>query len=67
LNDVQKKHNRQNSGTRSIVERPFGVLKLHYDMGKARYLGLARNKARFGLMSLAHNIKRGVTIQLAMG
>lgn len=66
LTDVQKKNNRQNSGTRSIVERTFGVLKLHYGMRKARYLGLSRNKARFGLMSLAHNIKRGWSIQLAI-
>lgn len=65
LTEQQKKRNRQNSETRSIVERTFGVLKLHYGMGKARYLGLARNKARFGLMSLAHNIKRGLSIQLA--
>jgi len=52
-----------NSGFRSIVERVFGVLKLHYGMSKARYLGLNRNKARFGLMSLAYNIKRGAPIQ----
>jgi len=52
-----------NSGVRSIVERVFGVLKLYYGMNKARYLGLSRNKARFGLMSLAYNIKRGVSIQ----
>lgn len=66
LTDEDKAINRQNSGTRSIVERTFGVLKLHYGMSKARYLGLNRNKARFGLMSIAHNIKRGMSIQLAM-
>jgi len=66
LNDEQKKKNRRNSGIRSIVERTFGVLKLHYGMSKARYLGLARNRARFGLMSLAHNIKRGLSIQRAI-
>ena len=62
----QKHANRMNSGVRSIVERVFGVLKLHYGMGQARYLGLSRNKARFGLMSLAYNIKRGVSIQRSM-
>jgi len=58
-----KQFNRQHSGTRSIVERVFGVLKQHYSMGKARYLGLARNRTRFELMCIAYNLKRGVSIQ----
>jgi len=62
LTDQQKLSNRLVSGTRSIVERVFGVLKLHYSMGNARYLGVSRNKARFGLMCVAHNIKRGMSI-----
>lgn len=62
LTELQKTSNRLVSGTRSIVERVFGVLKLHYSMGNARYLGLLRNKARIGLMCVAHNIKRGMTI-----
>jgi len=63
LTDEQKQCNRRHSGIRSIVERVFGVLKLHYGMGQARYLGLARNFTRFGLMCMAYNLKRGVTIQ----
>ena len=66
LTSDQKSRNRINSGIRSIVERVFGVLKLHYGMSKARYLGLARNKARFGLMSLAYNIKRGAMIKISL-
>jgi IS5 family transposase len=66
LTDKQKLTNRINSGVRSIVERVFGVLKLHYGMSKARYSGLKRNKARFGLMSLAYNIKRSVSIQRSL-
>lgn len=66
LTAKQKSANRMNSGVRSIVERVFGVLKLHYGLGQARYLGLSRNKARFGLMSLAYNMKRGVAIQREM-
>lgn len=62
LTAAQKRANRLASATRSIVERVFGVLKLHYGMGKARYLGKARNKARLGLMCVAHNIKRGLVI-----
>ncbi len=43
-------------------ERVFGVLKQHYAMGKARYLGIVRNAVRFQLMCVAHNIKRGVSL-----
>ena len=57
--------NRTHSGVRSTVERVFGVLKLHYGMAKARYLGINRNRTRFQLMCVAHNIKRGRSIQRA--
>ena len=63
LTAEDKRFNRQHNGTRSIVERVFGVLKQHYAMGKARYLGLARNRTRFELMCIAYNLKRGVSIQ----
>ena len=63
LSDRQKQHNRQWSSVRSTVERVFGVLKQHYGIGKARYLGLKRNQARFMLAAMAYNIKRGVTVQ----
>ena len=58
----EKRENRLNSSTRCIVERVFGVLKLHHGMSKSRYLGLSRNKAWIGLMSIAHNIKRGMRL-----
>ena len=45
----QKKKNQRHSGTRCTAWRVFGVLKLHYGMGQARYLGLARNRVRFGV------------------
>jgi len=63
LTKDDKSHNRLHSGVRSTVERVFGVLKQHYDMRKARYLGLNRNRTRFNLMCVAHNIKRGISIQ----
>jgi len=63
LTAEDKRLNRQHSGTRSIVERVFGVLKQHYAMGKARYLGLARNRTRFELICIAYNLKRGLSIQ----
>jgi IS5 family transposase len=66
LSDRQKHQNRQWSSIRSTVERVFGILKQHYGLAKARYLGLKRNKARFMLAAVAYNIKRGVAVQVEM-
>ena len=65
LTPEDKLFNQIHSGVRSTVERVFGVLKLHYGMAKARYLGLNRNRTRFELICVAHNIKRGRSIQQA--
>ena len=62
LSAQDKAFNCLHSGVRSTVERVFGVLKQHYGMGKARYLGLTRNRTRFELMCVAHNIKRGLSL-----
>jgi transposase, IS5 family len=66
LSDRQKHLNRQWSSVRSTVERVFGILKQHYGIGKARYLGLQRNQTRFMLTAMAYNIKRGVAVQTEM-
>ncbi|MCU7850015.1 MAG: hypothetical protein KZQ89_18900 [Candidatus Thiodiazotropha sp. (ex Lucinoma kastoroae)] len=39
LTEARKRLNRMNSGVRCAVERVFGILKLHYGMAKASYLG----------------------------
>lgn len=65
LSDAQKQFNRYASQVRCTVERTFGVLKRLYGLGKARYLGLARNQARVSLIAMAHNLKRGANIQRA--
>ena len=63
LTKHQKDNNKKKSRHRCGVERVFGILKLHYGMGQARYLGKARNKMRFVLSCLAYNLKRGVNLQ----
>jgi IS5 family transposase len=63
LTQAEKQRNKQLSSIRSTVERVFGILKQHYGMGKARYLGKARNHARLLIMSMAYNLKRGLAIQ----
>ncbi len=47
LDKKAKQFNRIHSGVRCTVERVFGVLKQHYGMAKARYLGIDRNRTRF--------------------
>jgi transposase, IS5 family len=66
LNEQQKHQNRQWSSVRSIVEPVFGILKQHYRLAKARYLGLQRNQARFMLAAVAYNIKRGLAVHAEM-
>ena len=63
LTKEDKAFNQIQSRIRSTVERVFGVLKHHYAMGKARYLGLGRNRTRVEIMCVAHNIKRGLSIK----
>lgn len=65
LTEEQKRANQRVSGTRSIVERTFGVLKNHHGMANARYLGISRNKARLGLMCVAHNLKKAMLMHQA--
>lgn len=62
LTETQKQLNRYASEVRCIVERTFGVLKRYYGLGKAKYLGIARNQARLSLIAMAHNLKRGANI-----
>jgi len=65
VSEEEKRFNRMHAAVRCTVERVFDVLKQYYAMGKARYLGLGRNRTRFELMCIAHNIKRGLSIQQA--
>lgn len=62
LTKEQKAHNKLASSVRYVVERTFGILELRCNMGKAKYNGLARTTVSIGLMSIMHNLKRGLTI-----
>ncbi len=62
LTSDQKKRNQLRSKTRARVEGVFGQLKLHQGLGKARYLGKARNETRFILIAMSHNLKKGLMI-----
>ena len=67
LSDIDKAFNKVQSGTRSIVESVFGVMKLHQGFKKARYFGLAKNEGRFGLQCIAYNLKRALRVYKECG
>ena len=62
LTTQQKQDNKQRASIRYIVERTFGLLKLHHGLGKARHLGIERNKTRTQLIAMSHNLKTGMNI-----
>ena len=66
LTKREKEQNRIWSSIRSGVERVFGILKLHYGIRKASYLGIKRNKTSFMLTAIAYNIKRAFNIKAEM-
>jgi IS5 family transposase len=37
-------------------------LKQHHGLGKARYLGLEKNKTKAMLIAMSHNLKTGMNI-----
>ena len=62
LSREQKRENRVHSSVRYVVERTFGLLKLHHGLGKARYLRIQRNKARAFMIAICHNLKTAMNI-----
>jgi len=62
LTKQEKQQNKQITSIRYVVERTFGLLKLHMGLGKARYMGINRNHTRAQLIAMAHNIKSGIRI-----
>lgn len=58
LSTEQKVKNKRNSSVRSVIERTNGVLKIHYGLGRARFIGIARNESWLFVTAFAHNLKR---------
>ena len=66
LTPSQVAANKSYGMVRSRVERVFAQLKLHHGVGKARYSGISRNRIRFALCAIAHNLKcaRGILYEM---
>jgi IS5 family transposase len=64
---VQAQRNRpnkdKNGNNTQDPEASWNVKQGSDGMGQTRYLGLARNRIRFGVMCLAYNLRRGANIK----
>jgi IS5 family transposase len=69
LTDEQKASNKEKSRTRARVEHLFGFVENSMNGSFVRTIGLARAKAKIGMMNLTYNICRCVQLKLvvAMG
>ena len=58
LTEWERTWNRYLSAIRSPVERVFGTLKRSYGFGRARYVGLSRNRNHAYLLAMAFNMRK---------
>jgi transposase, IS5 family len=62
LTEEQSAFNKAVGKTRAAVERVFAVLKLHYQMRRTRYRGLAKTNTQVFLAIMAMNLKRALVL-----
>ena len=58
LTEWERTWNRYLSAIPSPVERVFGTLKRSYGFGRARYVGLSRNRNHAYLLAMAFNMRK---------
>jgi len=58
LSPEDEERNAEIAVTRSGGERPFAVYKCQYGLRRTRLMGLAKNLSFFGMVAIAHNIKK---------
>lgn len=67
LSKADKLRNKEIAVIRSGVERTFAVYKTHYGLAKTRFLGLAKNMTFYGIVAIAHNIRKGAKFMTRYG
>jgi len=65
LSAEQKAFNDKIKRLRAPVEKTFGILKLHYRLGRTRYIGLIRTAVQIHMACIAMNIKRALVLEAA--
>jgi IS5 family transposase len=63
LTQTQKAHNRLCASFRAFVEHPFAWMKRFGGLAHARYRGLTRNAADFGLAAIAYNYEKSLSLK----
>ena len=64
LTDEQKADNREKSRVRVRVEHVFGFVENSMNGSIVRTIGIARAKAKIGMMNLTYNISRCVQLKI---
>jgi hypothetical protein len=66
LTEEQKQNNREKSKTRARVEHIFGFVENSMNGSFVRTIGMARAKAKIGMMNLVYNICRCTQLKLTV-
>ena len=66
LTDVQKANNKEKSRTRVRVEHIFGFVENSMNGSFVPTIGIARAKAKIGLMNLTYNICRCTQLKITV-
>jgi len=66
LTDEQKANNKEKSKTRARVEHIFGFVENSMNGSFVRTIGMARAKAKIGMMNLTYNICRCTQLKIAV-
>ena len=66
LTEEQKANNKEKSKTRARVEHLFGFVENSMNGSFIRTIGIARAKAKIGMMNLTYNICRCVQLKIAV-
>ncbi len=67
LKPAQAAFNKRMTKLRAPVEHVFGILKNHYRLRRARYIGLTRTAVQITLACMAMNIKRCLVLARTQG
>jgi IS5 family transposase len=67
LSRQDEERNAEIAVTRAGAERPFATYKRLYGLRRTRYLGLAKNLSFFGIVAIAHNIKKAASFLTRYG
>jgi IS5 family transposase len=63
LTAAQKAHNRLCASFRAFVEHPFAWIKRAGGLARTRYRGLRRNALDFGLVAIAYNFEKSLSLK----